>query len=462
MARRRTAKELGQRHDFNYFKSWTPFRRLKLGLSLALPLSAVIWLAGSALRGDDAPYSNGPLSTQHNFIATQCQACHSTEKPLFGRVKFTRYASDQACQQCHAAPQHQVAEPFTPSCSTCHVEHQGRGPLREVGDALCVQCHSSLRTKSGAPHFAPVVLSFAKEHPEFRAVAENVDHEVLKLNHAVHMKANLLGPDGRPVQMQCADCHRTPGDSAEPWPSAASSADVAAPAQPLHQPKALDLLTPGAERAFMAPVTYARQCAACHQLQFDKHLDITVPHTTPADVHYFVVQELREYIAAHPGALHETVTMDRRIPGVVLTAAVAHNPSEWVQLRTAEAETLLWRKTCKQCHTLVFKPGSSIPNVVPPNQPARWFQHARFSHYAHQGIACVSCHVKATTSTETKDVLLPGIATCRECHRGDARTQGGAESGCFLCHEYHNWEQPERRVNGKYKIPQLSSRLMMK
>ncbi|MCA1749178.1 MAG: cytochrome c3 family protein, partial [Sphingomonadales bacterium] len=35
------------------------------------------------------------------------------------------------------------------------------------------------------------------------------------------------------------------------------------------------------------------------------------------------------------------------------------------------------------------------------------------------------------------DLLLPGIATCRECHAGE---NGGGErvaSSCALCHSYH-------------------------
>lgn len=454
MARKRTAKELGQRHDFHYFKSWTLFRRLKIGLSIALPLAAAVWLAASAAQRNDLPYSSGPLSAQHNFIGTRCKACHTVEKPMFGRAKFTRHASDAACQQCHAAPQHQALEAFTPTCSSCHTEHEGRASLKDVSDKFCVQCHASLKTKSGVPHFATAVLSFKDSHPEFRAVRDAVDHGAIKLNHAVHLKAGLLGPKG-PVQMECADCHRTPADQNEPWRyEVASTAPAATPAA-LHQPKGEEQLTPGANRAYMAPVSFARNCAACHELQFDKHFDITVPHTTPAEVHDFVVRKLRDYITAHPGALQEHVTMDRRIPGLP-APAVAHNANEWVEMRTAEAEILLWRKTCKQCHTLEFKPSSDIPTVVPPNQPPRWFQNARFSHYAHEGVTCTSCHTKARASKETSDVLLPGIETCRLCHRGDAREVGSAQSGCFLCHQYHNWSHPSRRVNGNYTIPELS------
>ena len=39
-------------------------------------------------------------------------------------------------------------------------------------------------------------------------------------------------------------------------------------------------------------------------------------------------------------------------------------------------------------------------------------QHAKFDHAAHTGFTCVSCHSKALTSTESSDILLPGIETC--------------------------------------------------
>src|SRR3954447_22836736 len=188
MPRNKSAKELGQRHDFNYFKSWTVFRRLRVGLSVGIPLVAAVWLITSGFKGDALPYSSGPLSVQHNFIGTNCQACHSVQKNLFGRVKFSNHASDEACQHCHAAPQHQAREAFTPECSTCHTEHEGRTSLARVNDKDCVQCHSSLHTKSGTPRFATAVLNFRQQHPEFAAVRNAVDITGGKLNHAVHLK----------------------------------------------------------------------------------------------------------------------------------------------------------------------------------------------------------------------------------------------------------------------------------
>jgi hypothetical protein len=457
MARRKTAKELGQRHDFNYFKSWTPMRRLRVGLSIGIPLVVALWLITSGVKGDALPYSSGPLSVQHNFIGTNCQACHSVQKPLIGRLKFSKHASDEACQRCHSTPQHQAREAFTPGCATCHTEHEGRTSLAHVDDKDCVQCHSSLKTRSGPPRFDTAILSFKRQHPEFAPVRLAVDPTGIKLNHAVHLKAGLLGPHGNPVQMECGDCHRAPADSTEPWPYAIAGYEPQLQAAPLHQPKAAENVVPAAGRAFMAPVSFAKQCAACHQLQFDRHFDIVVPHDKPEVVREFVIEKFRDYIRDHPGAIRESVTLDRRIPGLTQTAVVARNADEWVQLRTAEAELLLWRKTCKQCHTFDVTPDRAVPTVRPANQPARWFEHARFSHYAHQGLDCTACHAKARSSKESADVLLPGIQTCRQCHRGDASQAGSAESGCFLCHQYHDWKQAKTRVKGTYTIPQLSS-----
>jgi predicted CXXCH cytochrome family protein len=87
--------------------------------------------------------------------------------------------------------------------------------------------------------------------------------------------------------------------------------------------------------------------------------------------------------------------------------------------------------------------------VVPPRIPARWLPHSRFDHGAHRPVACTECHA-AATSTETRDVLLPRVETCRECHL----PEGGARSGCVECHRYHDKSQ-ERDPSGPFKVQQL-------
>ena len=105
----------------------------------------------------------------------------------------------------------------------------------------------------------------------------------------------------------------------------------------------------------MAPATYARTCAACHSLQFDKRLPDAVPHDTPEVIHPFVVAKLQSYIATHPADLRvprdpSATYRKKRFPRTI----ACRRPQQWVAERTAEAEQLLWRKTCKECHTLVF------------------------------------------------------------------------------------------------------------
>jgi hypothetical protein len=203
----------------------------------------------------------------------------------------------------------------------------------------------------------------------------------------------------------------------------------------------------------MAPVKFATACAACHSLAFDKRFNEGVPHDKPDVVYAFLVKKFSEYIAAHPGELHEACDPGGDLTGMPLRAAVrVYTPNEWVAARIKDAEELLWRKTCKQCHVLtVDMRQDHLPSVEPARTTVRWMPHARFDHDAHRGFSCVSCHEKALSSTETSDLLLPEIATCKTCHApGPER----AESRCFECHTYHDWGK-RKEVKPTFTLPAL-------
>src|SRR5262249_54660749 len=135
-------------------------------------------------------------------------------------------------------------------------------------------------------------------------------------------------------------------------------------------------------------------------------------------------------------------------------------PAQWVQEKVAVAEELLARKTCAQCHQMNLQnlpdtaiarwtvseraPGQQMPpvgkapalplqfpTIATANTTLRWLPHSKFSHDAHTGFTCESCHSKALTSTESSTILIPGIATCQACHAPGANH---AESRCFECH----------------------------
>src|ERR1019366_7232382 len=151
-------------------------------------------------------------------------------------------APDAPCMACHNAPAHQAKQLFTPSCASCHVEHQGAVRLAAMSDASCTQCHANLKVKDGQTAFATNIASFSK-HPEIAAMRPGhaPDAGTLKLNHQVHMKKDLRGPDGLPVQLDCSDCHQQTHDVANVKP-----------------------LSPN-----MAEVTFEKHCMSCHPLVFD-------------------------------------------------------------------------------------------------------------------------------------------------------------------------------------------------
>lgn len=434
-----TTKNLAQRIDLNYFKRPHPFRRWRAILSVCLPAVALVWLAWAGLARNNRVYSSGKMSAGHAVLTARCDECHVKEAG-----SFSARASDQACLACHDGPVHHTNQAFTPSCSNCHAEHRGAARLAATADADCTQCHANLRTSGAPTFFVREIKEFGARHPEFAAVrAGSKDAGTIKLNHAIHLKANLLGPKG-PVQLDCDDCHRPPSSDAT-WrfgaanPAADLSADKVSP--PSRK----------ATRAYMSPISYAKNCMGCHGLRFDKRFPESVPHDTPETVHAFVVQKFQQYIPAHPGELR-VPGPGRDLPEKPQPAAFrVLAPSQWVAERVAESEELLWRKTCAECHSMTFSNASKLPAVAKSNIKPRWFEHATFDHDQHRMLKCLACHAGASKSQETADVLLPGIQTCEQCHHPGPES---AESRCFECHTYHDWSK-EKQVKGKITFSSL-------
>lgn len=433
-----TTKKLAQRIDMHYFKRPHPFRRWRTWLSILLPALAIVWLAWAGITRNDRVYSSGKMSAGHAVLAARCGECHVKQV-----TSFSAKPSDQACRSCHDGPTHHANQLFMPNCSSCHAEHRGHRRLAATADANCTQCHANLRTVGAPTQFANHIEGFGSAHPEFAALRPgSVDPGTIKLNHAVHMKAKLEGPNG-PVQLDCDDCHR---------PAASNAAWRFGSAQPATNPVPGKFDPPSrvSARDYMAPISYANNCIGCHTLQFDKRFKESVPHDTLTIVHAFVVQKFQQYIGAHPGELR-VVGPGRNLPQQPLPPAVrVLTPQEWVGERVAESEQLLWRKTCAECHSLTFSAAVQLPAVAKSNITTRWFSYAVFSHEDHRFLKCIECHIGAAKSRETADILLPSIQTCERCHHAG---QEAAESRCFECHTYHDWSK-EKPVKGMLTISQ--------
>ena len=442
MQRVRTTKERARRIDLMYFSRPHWLRRWKFWLSLAIPVLTLAWLFTMHAQGGQKAFSSGPLSRSHAVFTQQCGLCHLRQSD-----GYFQSVADKACLSCHDAPVHHANQTFTPSCSSCHIEHKGALRLAATVDSACTQCHADLHSTDASLRVIRSIRDFGSDHPEFAALREDTrDSGGIKLNHSLHMQS-LLAPNHTRVQLACEDCHRSGADKgARPYAGAQLRTVSTAPANPT--------VRSSHTASLMATPRFLENCAGCHLLDFDKRFgQEQVPHDKPDVVHTFLEKRFSEYIAGHPSEVREAIRFDRQIPAKPAVLRTARDAREWVSFRVEEAEDLMWRKTCKECHTLDMET-RPLPEIAKSNITPRWMPHAEFSHDSHRMMTCESCHAQATSSHETADILLPGIKTCQQCHRAQGPAKEFAEGRCFECHQYHNWKN-ERRVNGTYDLHQL-------
>ena len=491
MARTRTTKDVAQRIDLNYFKRATPFKRAKMWLAILAPVVAMVWIGWHVFGGDQRVYSSGRLSVAHAVLEKQCAACHVRESG-----GFSAKAADAACLACHDGPAHhpEMTAESAPkqACTECHAEHRGRVRLAAANTRNCAQCHGDLGVAGSGSRFAKTIRSFAEGHPEFAALraADGVaarDPGTIKLNHALHMKAIRSGPNGPVVQLNCGDCHRPSLSGETEWSygdrnyAAAMVSYTAAEEFAPAGSRGLPAMQPWSDRQLMAPVTFANACAGCHSLTFDARFEEGVPHDRPDVVRAFLLKKFSKYAAAHPGELREVQEPERSLTGRDSgPRARTISATQWVVERLAVSEELLWHKTCSQCHAIsatnlqdaeiarwdavgsgrgsgagaavkVRTDSAILPAVAAANVRLQWLPHAKFDHDAHRGFACTGCHQNALKSTQTSDILIPGIVVCQTCH---APGPGYASAACSECHTYHDWAK-RKEVKPTFLLPGL-------
>ena len=476
MTRRvRTTKALAKRMDLQYFTQPHPLRKWRMWLSIAVPVVAVVWFFSARATGQKV-YSSGPVSAHHAFFGKKCELCHVTQGFFHKEVK------DTACLSCHDAPAHHPTEVRAdykqPNCGTCHVEHTSSPQLAKTPDAGCTECHSDVTRAVNSSAAAKLtstpegfddvhVAGFDRHHPNFDAFRTG-DPGTVKLNHWAHLHAMIAGPNGEndKVKMTCTDCHRPASDKSA-WPyarevqtcpssSSAPAAEVKTVAANMEDnPRQVS------SRAYMEPIKFATQCAACHMrdLQFDKRFNESVPHCQTDVVQKFLREKYTQYLAAHPNALSEPLNVNR----VVLSSLVQLPPApktreEWINWQVANADQLLLNheRGCGLCHQM-NKVEGGIPVAAKSEIPVRWMEHADFDHDAHRMIECQSCHAQAENSRKTSDVLLPGVASCRGCHQQGGAMHDAADGRCSECHQYHDWQKEQRLPKKDFTIPQLRS-----
>lgn len=287
------------------------------------------------------------------------------------------------------------------------------------------------------------VTSFDRRHPEWAVLREaRADEAAIRLNHARHMNPETPG-------MQ--DLLRSFADDPRAYVTLAPGSDLLSlSCASCHQPQAT-----GRQ---MRPIRFESHCARCHEDQLVRIPTTTpegpaegvrVPHGDPERVLEQIDLALATSAAfadsrfSSPGDGDEASRSgpSRRRSGgsssrgiTVPAFANREEASHWLD---AQRERFLSQAQtgCAYCHTGVTPVESPTGafRVEPPRIPGAWLGRAQFSHQSHEMLGCLQCHTQASTSVATSDVMLPGIASCRECHNPRA----GAPSNCTTCHLYH-------------------------
>ena len=388
--------------------------------------------AGNLLQA----WNPGPLSQGHQIFASDCGACHQTP---FVQVR------DEACKTCHKdtldhVPISQLTGPagheFADTrCAECHRDHKGTH-LVVRSQEQCADCHRDVK-QVAAQATSDNVVDFHSGHPAFRISlsdaatpnvvrrvrqatpmpADMVERSRLKFNHQVHLDPNgVRDPDGKrnPAGMQDAQGQRTVLDC-----------------QSCH--------VPADGGRLMAPVKMEQHCQSCHSLAFEPSVTSRqVVHGEDAQI----ATMLREFYARLvlgdvPEGVHPPADLPRLRPGAVLTS---EDRSRALAIADRKAKQVLHelfdtRQVCSTCHE-VSRTGEYSWSVASVKMSSSWMPQAQFSHAAHDSEPCAKCHDVAR-SKDSKDVAMPAIETCRECHVGAQPVAGKVTSDCATCHGYH-------------------------
>ena len=406
----------------------------------------------------DEMWSSGKLSRAHANLEGNCQACH---------VKPFVSVRDDACIACHAkvydhadprrlsvarAPpgpgakfQLAVAHAFNKpegGCVDCHREHEGAGRMPVTAQAFCTDCHGSLDARlkdtklqnagdfgTDHPEFRPAVMTNPTgPHPTIQRIslaAKPEEDSGLKFPHRLHLSrtngvarmAQTLSADyGFGAGLDCKNCHVTDASGTR-----------------------------------YVSVSMEKSCGMCHSLAFDR-IDGTVrtlrhgdPQAVAADLRAF-------YRSTAPDRPISLGGMARRVPGDFAAYRVNADYRLASATRAGNAERAIRAVfspggACYDCHQVLqpSQTGTGTYGVVPVHLTRRYLSKGWFDHAAHDTEKCTRCHA-APVSSKSSDLLLPDIASCRECHGGESARKA-VPSACAMCHDYH--ANPRAPVMGR-------------
>ncbi len=281
---------------------------------LIVPMAAALYqplrplLRASAIVPNDSLWSPGPLHAAHQFIGSDCNACHTSPFEPIENVQ---------CTNCHTAVEHhvRVTSPDIALSSIASVvasvtlSMRRRHPSCHGIKGSAVICHQKLNVLSPKTQLQNVT-DFGKDHPDFRVSvlqgregANGVDWTTVRLDvlpnlkrfersrlsfsHLQHLaRRGIKGPEGDEV-LQCRNCHQ-----------------------------------PDMSGRLMQPIQMEKHCSRCHSLRFDeKDPTTTVPHGDIDGVYRTLISHFsRQFLEGNVGSVRGSPSVRR--PGGL--AAPAH------------------------------------------------------------------------------------------------------------------------------------------
>lgn len=385
--------------------------------------------------------SNGPLSSNHATLETDCETCHTP----FGEV------SDDRCGVCHEkhgdetgihtfaahylyrstdttrlALSTPVRDRETP-CFACHTEHVGRwAMISDVADAQCLPCHA--------------YGSFNEHHPAFKPSNEaRADEANLTFPHTLHVREVMDSEDETGVDNACLVCHR-----------------------------------PEADGKNFQPLDFDQHCAECHDLDGTPNLRLApagnassgtpgvlslerilaqqAPCTTWADAMHPSVFQQSGVLVRKRRVTHKDPWIRYNLDRIRQTLYPAAEPTDSIsaadvnlalsptQVRAYRRLSSLLADPCQSCHVI------DEAALLPVQADQDVLTRAVFDHRAHviqQG--CLDCHtaipIRASLADDTDPppsldqsgiVNIPEIDVCQRCHAADQ-----AANTCIMCHLFH-------------------------
>ena len=170
-----------------------------LGVAITVPFLTHERGSGSVI-GWQAVASPGPLSAKHQFLAANCEACHTPHQGIVA----------DKCIACHASNQTLLSKQSTAfhanvgDCRGCHIEHQSvriGGMKESVGQRPILMDHTILVALGIKAHPLPSGITTASlpvAHPRITPEETLLDCNACHANQDPHR--TLFGTD-------CASCH---------------------------------------------------------------------------------------------------------------------------------------------------------------------------------------------------------------------------------------------------------------